>query len=232
MLSIFPGIDLLGKAFEEVGFTVVRGPDCLWGGDIRRFHPPAGKFSGIIGGPPCQPFSNASHIRGTDAEDLIPEFVRCVKEARPDWVVMENVPQSISHPAIPKDWNLTLLNDHDCGGLTSRTRAFWLWPLFTLSPGMRGRAPSKSVMASTWKRGSSDSQYVAEKGFLPGDLPIEQYGRLQGCQALAEQLRDHPSKPSRSFIVHVLGNGVPLSMGRTIARAVCDSHPLTPTEKE
>src|SRR2546430_12673163 len=36
---------------------VVRGPDLLWGGDIRRFHPPAGKFDGVIGGPPCQLFS-------------------------------------------------------------------------------------------------------------------------------------------------------------------------------
>lgn len=54
VLSIFPGIDLLGRAFEEEGYTVVRGPDPLWGGDIRNFHVPAGVFEGIIGGPPCQ----------------------------------------------------------------------------------------------------------------------------------------------------------------------------------
>ena len=29
-------------AFELEGFTIVRGPDLLWGGDIRRFFPPAG----------------------------------------------------------------------------------------------------------------------------------------------------------------------------------------------
>ena len=56
ILSIFPGIDLLGRAFEEVWpeACIVRGPDLLWGGDIRTFHPPAGVFDGIIGGPPCQ----------------------------------------------------------------------------------------------------------------------------------------------------------------------------------
>lgn len=51
VLSIFPGIDLLGRAFEEEGFCVVRGPDLLWGGDVRAFHPPAGVFGGVIGVP-------------------------------------------------------------------------------------------------------------------------------------------------------------------------------------
>lgn len=50
VLSLFPGIGLLDMAFEEHGFTVVRGPDILWGGDIHKFTPPSGKFDGIIGG--------------------------------------------------------------------------------------------------------------------------------------------------------------------------------------
>ena len=50
VLSIFPGIDLFGRAFEEKGYCVVRGPDILWGGDIRTFHPPPGVFEGVIGG--------------------------------------------------------------------------------------------------------------------------------------------------------------------------------------
>lgn len=32
ILSLFPGIGLLDRAFEEIGYTVVRGPDLLWGG--------------------------------------------------------------------------------------------------------------------------------------------------------------------------------------------------------
>jgi DNA-binding XRE family transcriptional regulator len=56
ILSLFPGIGLLDKAFEEEGYCVVRGPDPLWGGDVRNFHPPAGRFDGIIGGPqPMKP---------------------------------------------------------------------------------------------------------------------------------------------------------------------------------
>lgn len=59
ILSVFPGIGMLDRGFEEEGFCVVRGPDLLWGGDIRRFHVPANHFAGVIGGPPCQDFSNA-----------------------------------------------------------------------------------------------------------------------------------------------------------------------------
>jgi DNA (cytosine-5)-methyltransferase 1 len=96
-LSLFPGIGLLDRAFELEGFCVVRGPDCLWGGDIRTFHPPAGRFDGIIGGPPCQMFSSlANLVRANGYEprfgNLIPEFERCVLEAQPSWFLMENVP--------------------------------------------------------------------------------------------------------------------------------------------
>ncbi|HWB13315.1 MAG TPA: DNA cytosine methyltransferase [Pirellulales bacterium] len=97
VLSLFPGIGLLDRAFEEEGFCVVRGPDVLWGGDILRFHPPIGKFDGVIGGPPCQAFSSLARlVRASGREprfgNLIPEFERCVLEASPSWFLMENVP--------------------------------------------------------------------------------------------------------------------------------------------
>lgn len=44
VLSLFPGIGMLDRGFEEEGYCVVRGPDVLWGGDIRSFHPPARVF--------------------------------------------------------------------------------------------------------------------------------------------------------------------------------------------
>lgn len=97
VLSLFPGIGLLDQAFEEAGFCVVRGPDVLWGGDIRRFHPPAGKFDGVIGGPPCQAFSSLSRLVKANGHEpkfgnLIPEYERVVAAARPAWFLMENVP--------------------------------------------------------------------------------------------------------------------------------------------
>ncbi len=217
VLSLFPGIGLLDYAFEAEGFQVVRGPDKLWGGDVCRFHVPPGIFAGVIGGPPCQKFSTASAICGTDAIDLIPEFLRIVREAQPKWVVMENVQQAIGHPDIPRDWQHTKLRDYDCGGHTNRTRAFWTWPHMILTPSRAGGDASHSVMATTWKRGSSDSQYVKDKGFLPGDLAVEEYARLQGAEEIGARLIEH--KASKAFAVHVLGNGVPLAMGRYIARS-------------
>jgi DNA (cytosine-5)-methyltransferase 1 len=97
VLSLFPGIGLLDHAFELEGSCVVRGPDVIWGGDIRSFHPPSGVFAGIIGGPPCQSFSSlAQLVRANGHEpkfgNLIPEFERCVSESQPDWFLMENVP--------------------------------------------------------------------------------------------------------------------------------------------
>jgi hypothetical protein len=47
VLSVFPGADLLGRGFEQEGFCVVRGPDLVWGGDVRTFHPPPGAFGGV-----------------------------------------------------------------------------------------------------------------------------------------------------------------------------------------
>src|SRR5437016_11300690 len=89
VLSLFPGIGVLDRAFEEEGFCVVRGPDLLWGGDIRRFHVPAGRFEGVIGGSPCQAFSALvaliRHNGHRVADDLIPEFERVVCEAQPAW---------------------------------------------------------------------------------------------------------------------------------------------------
>jgi hypothetical protein len=74
------------RVFEERGFTVVRGPDLLWGDDIRDFHPQPGHFGGIIGDPPCQAFSRLRHILAHHgyqlSPNLIPEFERCVREAQ------------------------------------------------------------------------------------------------------------------------------------------------------
>ena len=47
----------------------------------------------IAGGPPCQPFSVAGHhLARHDARDMIPDFVRAVREAKPVAFMMENVP--------------------------------------------------------------------------------------------------------------------------------------------
>lgn len=46
----------------------------------------------LVGGPPCQPFSVSGKQLGSDDErDMVPEFVRAVKQARPTFFLLENV---------------------------------------------------------------------------------------------------------------------------------------------
>lgn len=136
VLSIFPGLDLLGHAFEQEGFSVVRGPDVILGGDIRAFHPPPDRFDGVIGGDPCQSHSalaNLMRAKGLEPSfpDMTPEFARVVEEARPAWFLRENVPKA---PYIkPAGYDVrSFLLDHSTlnsgdgtGHEQRRRRRFW-----------------------------------------------------------------------------------------------------------
>jgi len=130
VLSLFPGIGFLDDAFEKQGFCVVRGPDLLWDGNIKTFHPPPGKFGGVIGGPVCKGFSSLAHIvrarYGAEAvaENLIPEFERCVAEAQPAWFLMENVRAAPIPQVDGYAVDAILLNNRSFGSPQNRVRRF------------------------------------------------------------------------------------------------------------
>ena len=218
VLSIFPGIGILDKGFEEEGFTILRGPDLIWGGDIRKFYPPAGIFEGVIGGPPCQLFSQMRFMNpdcGKKFGNLIPEFERVVYETQPDWFVMENVRAS-PLPEIPGYLvDARLFNNRWLGEKQNREHRFsfgtrdgrlliWEEALF-MSPEKATR-----LMASDGRRSSKQ----AHKGHLGRTL--SQALELQGLPA--DYLREHPFT-SRAA-VQALGNAVPLPLARALARAV------------
>src|SRR6202453_504648 len=153
ILSLFPGIDLLGHAFEIEWpeCCVVRGPDVIFGSlsDIRNFHPPAGKFDGVIGGPPCQSFSSLARLVRANGHEpkfgnLIPEFERCVLASQPAWYLMENV-EAAPFPSIEgygsKSFlldNSRLLGENGMGLEQRRVRRFTF--------GQRGVAQVPSLM--------------------------------------------------------------------------------------
>lgn len=62
-------------------------------GDVRDIDfAEFGAIDLIAGGPPCQPFSIGGKARGmTDTRDMIPQFVRAVRELRPSAFILENV---------------------------------------------------------------------------------------------------------------------------------------------
>lgn len=227
VLSLFPGIGLLDRAFEEVGFCVVRGPDLLWGGDIKKFHPPAGRFDGIIGGPPCQLFSRLQalvahnrkkHPEWKKAENLIPEFERCVAEARPRWFLMENVPNA-PEPVIDEyGVSSVLVNNRWVGGTQSRLRKF----CFGTKDGSGLSIPGDALEPVEYTNTVTASGTVwmpSPKGGRPaGQKNTKYFKHAVRAQGLPEGW-DLPGFKVEEKI-RALGNGVPLPLGRAVAKAV------------
>lgn len=200
LLSLFPGVDLFSIPFEERGFSVVRGPDLIFGKDIRDFNIPSGCFSGVFGGSPCQEFSalNRNDPTGLGIE-MIGEFKRVVDQGQPDWWLLENVPRVPDLKIEGYTWQRFAL---DLAWFTdsSRLRHFQFGSKkgLLLDPpiGKRGCINSTAALAS-------DDRSFSE---------------LKALQGLPESY-DLPS-----FNVEgkkrAVGNGVPLPLGRVLAEII------------
>jgi DNA (cytosine-5)-methyltransferase 1 len=252
VLSLFPGIGLLDRAFEELGFCVVRGPDLLWGGDIRTFHPPRLRFDLVIGGPPCQHWSRLRHIvevvHGPEAvaPDLIPEFVRVVEEALPPYFLMENVPAAPT-PYLPSYHTQEfLLNNRWCGGIQNRLRKF-VWGVEYDGydeefPALR--VAGEALESAVWEPavcssagGRSASVRIGGNGKPKGKQGKQGKHRLRTrtvqeqavLQGLPPDFLEHAPFTRRGKEI-AIGNGVPLPLGRAVAREVARVIGHTPPE--
>ncbi len=235
VLSLFPGLGLFDMAFEQEGFCVVRGPDLLWGGDVHRFRPPAGSFDGVIGGPPCQCFSRLRHLNplaGQKHGNLIPQFERIVLQTAPRWFVMENVPGA-PEPYTP-GWTVRsiVLSNRSLGEVQDRTRRFsfgtekglpLLPEIAVFEPPEYEQAVTRSARAVPVKIGGSGKvkrTYTKEgKRHGPSQGPRAKIGRMLELQGLPPDFLDGTPFTDAGKRIMV-GNGVPLPMGRAIARAV------------
>lgn len=219
VLSLFPGADLLGMAFEQEGFCVVRGPDVLLGGDIRNFRSVVEKFDGVIGGPPCQMFSKAVTrcSGGTNALNLIPEFERVVNESKPRWWLMENVPEA-PLPALDCKWN-AVLDAHHYGALQHRRRRFSSNLSLIPHPMPTCEDPFPTVTATEHKvsgTGSIKDTMSARASRKVGRrLKLEEINELMGLPADWQT----PAL-TVEMAYRVRGNGVPLQMGVALAKAI------------
>jgi DNA (cytosine-5)-methyltransferase 1 len=213
VLSIFPGIDMLGMGFEQAGFCVVRGPDPIFGGDIRAFNPPRGVFDGIIGGPPCQDFSKKRRTPPTGyGTAMIDEYKRVVLAAQPEWWLMENVPE-VPDVRIPGySWQRLDLRASEFGMKQNRRRHFQYGHRdavqLILPRHVTNKATEPCCLASEGKKSTrrSWSDFCELQG-LPGGFALPGFTQAGRYRAV--------------------GNGVPIPMARALALAI--KHPVTGT---
>lgn len=163
IISLFSGCGGLDLGFEKAGFHIpvanefdktiwetfkVNHPNThLIEGDVRKINKNDiapfinGKVDGIIGGPPCQSWSEAGSLRGIeDARgQLFFDYIRILKEFEPKFFLAENVSGMLAdrHSDAVKniiklfdqagyDVTLTMVNAKDYGVAQERKRVFYI----------------------------------------------------------------------------------------------------------
>ena len=159
ILSLFSGCGGLDLGFEKAGFDIpianefdkniwktfeVNHPQSkLLKEDIRKIDAKTlpKDIDGIIGGPPCQSWSEAGSLKGIedDRGKLFFEYIRILKSVQPKFFLAENVSGMLAdrHSEAVKniikmfeecgyDVSLTLVNAKDYGVAQERKRVFYI----------------------------------------------------------------------------------------------------------
>lgn len=159
LISLFSGAGELDLGFHKAGFRTIVANEydsqiCptfkfnfpqvdLIEGDIRKTSSDVfpDNIVGLIGGPPCQSWSEAGTLKGIDDHrgQLFYDYIRILKDKRPLFFVAENVSGMLSkrHSHAVKnfmklfneagyDVNLKLLNAHDFQVPEERHRVFFV----------------------------------------------------------------------------------------------------------
>ena len=163
VISLFSGCGGLDLGFEKAGFTIPVANEfdkTIWAtykenhpqthlieGDIRQVTKDdiskyiGGEVDGIIGGPPCQSWSEAGSLKGIkDARgQLFFDYIRILKEFQPKFFLAENVSGMLADrhsEAVQNilelfdeagyDVSFTLVNAKDYGVAEERKRVFYI----------------------------------------------------------------------------------------------------------
>lgn len=157
IISLFTGAGGLDLGFEKAGFEVIAANEfdkTIWStyegnhdtllikGDISKISSDSfPDCDGIIGGPPCQSWSEAGSLRGIDDPrgQLFFEYIRLLKDKKPAFFLAENVKGMMAQrhsPAVQTlvrqfeevgyDLSIKLLNANDYGVPQDRKRVFYV----------------------------------------------------------------------------------------------------------
>jgi DNA (cytosine-5)-methyltransferase 1 len=175
-----------------------------------------GELAGIIGGPPCQGFSNMGKSDISDPRNsLFDDFFRIVAEAQPKFFLAENVPGILNDrytqirekafSCVEKDYVLLppiTICARDYGAPTTRTRVFFY--------GYRQDDVEKLVVEDFLP--SSDIEAVKVREALKG-LPIKINAEWQTEEDGWRMARTHGT----GFYNSRLHGGVPMGVGDPLA---------------
>lgn len=159
VISLFSGCGGLDLGFERAGFEIPVANEfdkTIWAtfkanhpktklieGDIRNIKESdfPDSVDGIIGGPPCQSWSEAGALRGIDDDrgKLFFDYIRILKDKQPKFFLAENVSGMLAdrHSAAVQniidmfeecgyDVSITLVNAKDYGVAQERKRVFYI----------------------------------------------------------------------------------------------------------
>ena len=159
VLSLFSGCGGLDLGFENAGFSIPIANEydkTIWEtyelnhpntklikGDVRKINDEdiTDDIDGIIGGPPCQSWSEAGALRGIDDErgKLFYDYIRILKAKKPKFFLAENVSGMLAerHKEARENiikmfkkagYNVTinLVNAKDYGVAQERERVFYI----------------------------------------------------------------------------------------------------------
>ena len=159
VISLFSGCGGLDLGFERAGFEIPVANEfdkTIWAtfkanhpktklieGDIRNIKESdfPDSVDGIIGGPPCQSWSEAGALRGIDDDrgKLFFDYIRILKDKQPKFILAENVSGMLAdrHSAAVQniidmfeecgyDVSITLVNAKDYGVAQERKRVFYI----------------------------------------------------------------------------------------------------------
>ncbi len=159
VISLFSGCGGLDLGFERAGFEIPVANEfdkSIWAtfeanhpktklikGDIRNIKEEdfPNEVDGIIGGPPCQSWSEAGSLRGIedDRGKLFYDYIRILKDKQPKFFLAENVSGMLSnrHSEAVKniiamfeecgyDISITLVNAKNYGVAQERKRVFYI----------------------------------------------------------------------------------------------------------
>lgn len=181
VLSLFDGISCGQVALEKAGIKVDKYfaseinkhailvtqnnyPQTIQIGDASKINYNDYKIDLLLGGSPCQSFSNAGKREGFDGKSkLFFEFVRALNECRPKWFIFENV-------NMKKEWQ-DIISKHlgvepipinsNLLSAQNRKRLYW-----TNIP-MEHSIPYKNIMLRDILEANVDLKYYVENnGFI------------------------------------------------------------------